>query len=210
MSKLFIKICGLSSALEAKAIADFGVDAIGMILHADSPRTITVEVAKKIRDVVPSSVKLVGVVVNASHQKIQSLVEQINLDLLQLHGDEDHDFAKQLNIPYIKAIRPRTHEQSCKETKAFPTAEAILLDSYLKGQYGGTGHTLNTELWPTQASKPLILAGGLNEINVLQRVTELNPWGVDLNSGLEIRPGQKDLAKVAQAVDVLRGLREAP
>ena len=209
MSKLFIKICGITRAEEAKAIADLGVDAIGMILHADSPRTISFEIAQTIRRVVPSSIKLVGVVVNASHTLIDTLVDQIDLDLVQLHGNEEPSFAKQLTIPYKKAIRPRTLEQSVKEIAAFPDAQAVLLDPYVEGQYGGTGHTLNTELWPAHASKPLILAGGLNVNNVMDRVVQLSPWGVDLNSGVEVRAGQKDLVKVARAVERLRGSSEA-
>ena len=207
MSKLFVKICGLTRAVEAKAIANLGVDAIGMILHANSPRAITVETAREIRSVVPSNVQLVGVVVNANLEKIQSLVDQIGLDMIQLHGDENHDFAKQLSTPYIKAIRPRTITQSENGANTFSSAEAILIDPYVKGKYGGTGHTLRAELWPTNVSKPLILAGGLDPENVVERALELKPWGVDLNSGLEIQPGRKSLDKVTRALNGLKRLR---
>ena len=206
-SDVFIKICGISRAEEAKAIADLGVDAIGMILHAKSPRLISLRTAQSIRKVVPENVKLVGVVVNASQQTIEDLVDHIQLDMVQLHGDETPDFADQLLVPYIKALRPRSKTQALNEAAAFSNAQAILLDPYVKDQYGGTGHTLDTDLWPQGALKPLILAGGLDADNVVQKVRELSPYGVDMNSGLELRAGRKNIPEVARAVKQLRALK---
>ena len=165
---------------------------------------ITVEDAQAIRKVVPPSTKLVGVVVNASHQRIQSLVDQIGLDIVQLHGDEDSDFARQLSVPYIKAIRPRSQGQALADVRAYPSAQAMLLDPFTEGQYGGTGHILDSSVWPVKSSKPLILAGGLSADNVIERVSLLKPWGVDLNSGVENSPGRKKLEKVVRAVAQLR------
>ena len=206
MKDVFIKICGITKPDQAKAISALGVDAIGMILQADSPRKISIEVARSIRKQVPKTTKLVGVVVNSSHEKIQQMVDQIGLDMIQLHGDEDHKFAKRLSLPYIKAIRPQTAEQASDLVESYRTAKAILLDPFVQGQYGGTGRTLDLHLWPTKAEKPLVLAGGLNADNVVERIRLVEPWAVDLNSGLEIEPGYKDLKLVRRTINLIKAL----
>jgi len=179
-----------------------GVDAIGMILHANSPRVVSVEQAKLIRDVVPAFVTLVGVFVDADQDTIERNIEQIGLDVVQLHGNETELFGEALSRPYIKAIRAKSKNQVERECGLFPSANGILLDPYVKGQHGGTGLSLKTELWPeTNESQSLILAGGLSVDNIASRIEQLSPYAVDLNSGLESSPGQKDLHLLTQAVE---------
>lgn len=200
-----IKVCGMTEPQDVAAAVDLGVDAIGMILHADSPRTISIEQAKEIRSVVPAFVTLVGVFVNAPSKVLASAYDAIKLDLLQLHGEEASDFAKGLGLPYIKAIRARSAEQIARDIPDFQHARAVLLDPYVKGQHGGTGQTLNLDLWPTahQSKAKIILAGGLAPSNLSQRLTAVTPYAVDLNSGVELSPGRKSLELMTDAVNLI-------
>lgn len=196
-----IKICGMTDVSQVKYAVSLGVDAIGLILHANSPRLISVERARLIREVVPAFVSLVGVFVDASREQIEGSIATVGLDLVQLHGVETEEFSQTLSKPYVKAIRAKSIEQVARDCNAFPSARAILVDPYIKGQHGGTGQSLDKALWPSGDSrKPLILAGGLSADNVGQRITQFSPFAVDLNSGLESEPGVKDSELVAKAV----------
>jgi len=199
-----IKICGMTEVDEVALAVDLGVDAIGMILHANSPRLISAEQASTIRANVPAFVSLVGVFVNCPAALINATCEQVGLDLVQLHGDETSEFADQLNRPFIKAIRARTRAQVEKDMAAYPNARAILVDPYVKGQHGGTGQQLDASLWPQNAAQKVILAGGLSVSNVASAINHLNPFAVDFNSGLESAPGKKDPALIAQAINAVR------
>jgi len=195
-----IKVCGMSQPDNVSAAINCGVDAIGMILHADSPRVITLEQAKAIRSVVPAFVSLVGVFVDCDAQKINLYCEQAGLDLVQLHGSESNCFAKQLSKPFIKAIRAQSKEQLDEQVQQYPDARALLLDPYVKGQHGGTGKQLDLALWPVKAEQPLILAGGLSNDNVNDAVRAVSPFAVDLNSGIEDSPGLKNINLLEQAI----------
>lgn len=199
-----IKFCGMTQAEQVTAAVAYGVDAIGVILHADSPRSISIEQAQKIRDVVPAFVSLVGVFVNADKQFIEQAVDSLKLDLIQLHGDESDEFGKQLSRPFIKAIRAKNAQQVAADVAKFPTANAILFDPYVKGQHGGTGQTLDTQLWPQEHHQSLILAGGLSADNVGARVSQLRPFAVDMNSGLELAPGDKSVELMRSAIIAVR------
>ncbi len=204
-----IKVCGMTRVADVQYAVSQGVDAIGMILHANSPRRISLDEAARIRQVVPAFVSLVGVFVNAEHAFIERAIDQAGLDLIQLHGDETEQDGHTLSRPYIKAIRARTAEQVVHDCKLFPSAQAILLDPYVAGQHGGTGQALSLDLWPEKVSsdhqgQSLILAGGLSPINVAGRISSLAPYAVDLNSGLEISPGIKDSLLVEQAINEVR------
>ena len=208
-----IKICGMTSASQVADAVKLGVDAIGVILHANSPRTISLEDAQAIRAVVPAFVSLVGVFVDADKGYIEHAISVLKLDLIQLHGDESDEFACTISRPYIKAIRAKSSEQVISDIEKFPNASAILLDPYVQGQHGGTGQTLNTDLWPHSLAKaqspephsqPLILAGGLSVENVGERVSQLAPFAVDMNSGLENSPGDKNSQLMLSAINAVR------
>ena len=197
-----IKICGMTNVTEVEHAVALGVDAIGVILHANSPRRISLRQAKLIRDVVPAFVSLVGVFVDADREQIESSIEAVGLDIVQLHGLETDSLGQSLSRHYIKAIRAKTVEQVNQDCAKFPNARAILLDPYVKGQHGGTGQTLDVNLWPSlESGQSLILAGGLSADNVAERVRQFSPFAVDLNSGLEVEPGVKDPRLVAMAIE---------
>jgi phosphoribosylanthranilate isomerase len=201
---------------KANQVADavsFGVDAIGVILHANSPRTISLADARAIRAVVPAFVSLVGVFVDADKDCIERAISVLKLDLIQLHGDESDELGDSVSRPYIKAIRAKKSEQVINDIEKFPNASAILLDPYVQGQHGGTGTTLNKQLWPlsltnenlpTTEAKPLILAGGLSAENVGDRISQLAPFAVDMNSGLEDSPGDKNSQLMRLAIGAVR------
>lgn len=200
-----IKVCGITRPDQADFAISLGVDAIGMIMHADSPRTITIDQARLIRRKVPAFVTLVGVFVDATSDYIERCIETVGLDLLQLHGNETQTFADRLSRPYIKAIRAKTREQVVRDSEQFESARAILLDPYVKGQHGGTGQSLASDLWPSElVAKPLILAGGLSAANLADRIKRFSPFAVDLNSGVEIKPGDKDSNLLSSAVSQVR------
>jgi phosphoribosylanthranilate isomerase len=197
-----IKVCGMTDPKQVTHAVMCGVDAIGMILHADSPRTIGATQAKRIREVVPPFVTLVGVLVDCEVEHANRLITDIGLDLVQLHGSESAEDAQNLTRPYIKAIRAQSVEQISNEVESHQAAVAILLDPFVSGQHGGTGVVLKDELWPSaNVRKPLMLAGGLSPSNVAQRIRACAPYAVDVNSGVEIAPGDKDPVKVAQLVE---------
>ena len=201
-----IKICGMTEPRTVACAVELGVDAIGMILYADSPRTISIDKAIEIRSMVPAFVTLVGVFVNAPISFMTDSYEKIGLDLLQLHGDEDADFVQSLGLPYVKAIRARSIAQVEQNILNFEKARAILLDPYVKGQHGGTGQALNLDLWPASLAEStnIILAGGLSPSNVSQRLAAVSPYAVDLNSGIERSPGQKSISLMTEAVRAVR------
>ena len=198
-----IKVCGMAQAHQVKVAVNNGVDAIGVILHANSPRTISLDSALSIRAEIPAFVTMVGVFVNADREFIESSIQVLNLDLIQLHGDETNEFGTSLSRPFIKAIRANTAEQVNNDITRFPAAQALLLDPYVEGQHGGTGLVLNTSLWPQNQAQSLILAGGLSPDNVAQKVSALKPYAVDLNSGIEDSPGNKNSDLMQQAFDAV-------
>ncbi len=204
LKRIRVKVCGITRPQDARAIVPLGVDALGMILHADSPRKITIEQAQLIRAEVPAFVTLVGVFVDCPRNTIDHYAEQIGLDLVQLHGDETNADGDNLKPPFIKAIRAKSIAQVQEKISAFPSARAILLDPYVSGLHGGTGQALDSSLWPKKSPRPLILAGGLGPDNIANAATTLEPYAVDINSGVEIEPGIKSPRKVAATLAELK------
>jgi len=202
-SRTKIKTCGMTNVSDVGAAVALGVDAIGVILHADSPRTIALEHASAIRQVVPEGIKLVGVFVDASSEFIEAAIEVAGLDLVQLHGDESNDFGARLTVPFIKAVRVESQQQLNTQLASYPSACAILLDPYVKGQHGGTGRQLDLRMWPTQHHQKLILAGGLSPENIVDSVCATQPFAIDINSGVEISPGVKNHAKIGAVIELL-------
>ena len=204
MNRIRVKVCGITRPQDAREIVRLGVDALGVILHADSPRKITIEQAQQIRKEVPAFVSLVGVFVDCPSDTIDNYSTRIGLDLVQLHGDETNANGNSLNRPFIKAIRARSIKQVQEKVMDYPAARAILLDPYVKGLHGGTGKTLDLSLWPKKPPLPIVLAGGLDPDNIAAVVTAVAPYAVDINSGVEIEPGIKSPAKVAAAMAALQ------
>jgi phosphoribosylanthranilate isomerase len=174
---------------------------------AQSPRCITPQAAAEIIRHLPPFVAKVGVFVNASADEIRKTASVSGLDTLQLHGDESPEFCAQFSLPVIKAFRIRGAECLCP-IRNYKTS-AWLLDSYVPGRAGGTGATFNWDL-ALQAKKfggRIILAGGLTPQNIADAVRQVQPYAVDVSSGVESAPGKKDAAKMKQFISAAKALK---
>lgn len=202
-----VKICGLTNLADARAATKCGADALGFIFFPKSPRFITPEKAASIIAQLPPFVAKVGVFVNEASEYILEVVRQAGLDTIQLHGEETPEFSDRLRnrgTRVVKAFRIKD-QSSLAPLKDFP-ADAILLDSYVPGQLGGTGAKFNWDL-ALQAQSfglPVILAGGLDPSNVADAISKVMPFAVDVSSGVESAPGIKDLAKVREFITQAR------
>ena len=194
MDKAAVKICGITDYEDAAAAVGLGAGALGFIF-APSPRQITPAKARDIISAIPPFVKTVGVFVNEGHDAIRQVKDYCGLDLIQLHGDESPDFCNAL-MPYtIKAFRIKD-ESSLQPIKAYHgKVRALLLDTYSKGKVGGTGKSFDWKL-ARKVKKlgiPIVLSGGLGPANIDEAIRTVEPYAVDVNSGVEERPGKKSL-----------------
>lgn len=199
-----IKICGITNVEDAELAIRLGADAIGIIFHPASPRFVDLNEAQQIRKIVPAFVDLVGVFVNLGAEEIQRINGKVGLDLVQLHGDESPDFAESLGLPYIKALSAEHSMGLNASDLGYASARAFLLDSRTEQSYGGTGRAFDKTAWPSSSQTPLILAGGLGPEYLRVPVRQLNPYAVDLNSGVELEPGKKDPAKLVVSFEHVR------
>jgi phosphoribosylanthranilate isomerase len=208
--KMRIKICGITNLEQAIAIANLGATAIGFICFTKSPRYVKAESIREIADLFPKEIDRIGVFVNADIQEISSVVREGNLTGVQLHGDESPEFCQQLRrelpeIEFIKALRIKTPESVSEAEVYFNCVNTLLLDAYHPQLQGGTGKTINWEILK-QFNSPLpwLLAGGLTPDNIQDALRQVKPMGIDLSSGVERSPGDKDLDKVARLFKQLK------
>lgn len=214
-----IKICGITTLKDALAAAEAGVDLLGFNFYPKSPRSIEPESCQKITEVLRQdlpNLTLVGVFVNSSVSEIRSVLETCHLHLAQLHGDEPPEMLTEMRDIAFKAVRlspelsletsvsPFCRRPSVPESVS-PLHPLLLVDAAVKGVYGGSGVTAD---WSTAAQLaqqiPLLLAGGLTPENVSQAIRQVQPWGVDVASGVEARPGVKDAARMRDFVAAAR------
>ncbi|MBD2436264.1 phosphoribosylanthranilate isomerase [Nostoc sp. FACHB-110] len=205
-----VKICGVTQPQQAKAIASLGATAIGFICVPGSPRYVTASQIHAAVTELPDNIDKIGVFANAPIEQISQVVHDSGLTGVQLHGDESTDFCHQLRqqIPHVeilKALRIRNIEHLTQASTYSQHVDTLLLDAYHPQQLGGTGQTLDWKMLEQfHPSRPWFLAGGLTPDNILQALSQVNPGGIDLSSGVEIKPGDKDLNKVALLFDRLK------
>jgi phosphoribosylanthranilate isomerase len=203
-----IKICGITNLEDALLAIRLGADALGFIF-AESPRQITPINAKAIIHNLPPLIKTVGVFVNEDPARIKEIKSFCGLDLLQLHGDESPEICQGL-MPYsIKAFRLQ-NEADIRNIKRYPgVVRAILLDTFQKGKAGGTSKTFDWSLAvkAKEAGLPIILAGGLGPANIQEAVTTVKPYALDVNSGVEERPGKKNPVLMKQLMAKIKEYR---
>jgi phosphoribosylanthranilate isomerase len=192
-----VKICGITRLEDALSVVDNGADAIGLVFYPPSPRNVTIDQAAEIANHIPAFVSVVGLFVNAEPNFVRSVIAAVKLDLLQFHGDETPEECASYGLPFIKAIRVKTDTNLVQCAKDFYASKALLLDTFTDGAVGGTGHVFDWSLIPPVLSKPVILAGGLNQKNVAQAIEQVKPYAVDISGGVEISKGIKDAAKIA-------------
>jgi len=202
-----VKICGITSPADAVAAAEAGADLIGLMFYKESPRQVSLQTAAKIARVLPPFVLKVGVFVNAPEDLVVRAVGECGLNLLQFHGDEPPEFCTQFGVMSMKAFRIRD-VKSLKELPNYQT-NAYLLDAYSPGARGGTGEKFNWDLAieARKFGKPIFLAGGLTPENVADAARQVQPFGVDVSSGVESSPGKKDPAKVRAFIRAVAGVK---
>lgn len=205
MDKIKIKICGITNSADALIASEFGVDALGFIF-APSPRQIEPAKARRIIRNIPPFVMTVGVFVNEAAAKIREIMHYCSLDRVQLHGDESPAFCEEMMPHAIKAISVKD-KTSLQIGQAYHgKVRALLLDAYSEEKVGGTGKTFDWKL----ASKikkqgtPIILSGGLNPSNIAAAIHAVRPYAVDVNSGVEERPGIKSHSLIKSLMETLR------
>jgi len=199
-----IKICGITNMEDALAAVKLGADALGFVFYKESKRYIKPNVASEIARSLPPFVKKIGVFTNEDHGAIKDITGEVKLDLLQIHGDETPEYCNRLESPYIKAFRLR-NEATLSEINEYST-NYLLFDTYSKDEYGGTGHAFD---WNLLKGKPfenkyVILSGGLNPGNVGEAISLLNPYAVDVSSGVEEFPGKKDIEKINKFIEAVK------
>lgn len=198
MSPYFIKICGITNYEDAAAAIDSGATAVGFNFYTGSKRYIKPESAKEIADKIRGTVSIVGVFVNEEYSIVKSIASSVKLTYCQLHGDEEPDFVNK----FPNAIKTFRVNDSLKSVYFDDfKAAAFLLDAYDDKEFGGTGKKFNW-LLAREANEfgKIILAGGLNGSNVQHAIEIVQPWGVDVSSGVEIEPGKKDKEKMKQFI----------
>lgn len=192
----FVKICGITSRNGAALAAASLADAIGLMFYEPSPRNVSLGSAENIAAAVPASIQKVGVFVNAGPEFVREAIDRCGLDVVQFHGDESPEYCAQFAVKVWKAFRIR-NEESLNALQPYET-DAWLLDSYVKGQPGGTGEKFNWDLAVAakELGRPILLAGGLTPANVADAVRRVRPFGLDVSSGVESAPGRKEPDKV--------------
>ena len=212
MQRIRVKIEGLMNAGDAVGVAQMGADAIGMVL-ARSPRRIDAAAAGAIVRALPAWVATVGVFVNADAETINTVVEASGIEYVQLHGEERPGIVPQIQAKCIKAFRVRGQGWLDEVRRWLDGASGcanlagVLLDAFDAKAHGGTGKPFNWDL-VTEARvagkldgiEPIILAGGLNPDCVAEAIAAVQPWAVDVASGVEKSPGVKDFDEIARFI----------
>ncbi len=204
MQRTRIKFCGITRAEDLKVAVDLGVDAIGLVFCPASPRAINVQQACMLIDRCGPFITSVGLFMNQDAGTINSLIEQVPVDMLQFHGDESEQFCASFGVPYLKSVAMGGNGQAISESD-YASASAILLDSNELGQPGGSGKQFDWKNIP-DLKRPIILAGGLDPNNVSDAVKQVRPYAVDVSSGIESAKGIKEFNKMK---DFVRSVRDA-
>jgi phosphoribosylanthranilate isomerase len=206
MVRVRVKVCGITSVEDGLMAARAGVDAVGFVFWPRSSRAIDVETARLIARALPPFVTRVGVFVDASHEELACVAEAVGLDVLQLHGQETPDFVERLSRPVLKALRVDDSFSVDVAARYAERGAALLLDSGTAALPGGTGRTFDWGLARRVRERlgTLVLAGGLTPENVAQAIAQVAPTAVDVSSGVEAAPGQKDAAKVEALMAAVR------
>jgi phosphoribosylanthranilate isomerase len=200
-----IKICGITRTQDARAAAEAGADAIGLVFYPPSPRYLSTERAAEIRDALPPFVQTVALFVNADAAQVAQVLGRVRPALLQFHGEETPEFCAQFGMPFVKACRVKPGVDALEYLRPYSRAAAWLFDSHVP-EYGGIGESFDWSLLPAagRIERSVILSGGLSRENVAEAIRRVRPWGVDVSSGVESAKGVKDGAKIAAFIAEVR------
>jgi len=202
-----VKICGITTPEDAWHAASAGADAIGLVFHENSPRHVSAVRAEEICRRLPAFVTTVALFQDASEDEVIETLEHVAIDLLQFHGAEDPSFCRQFNRPYIKALAmglAGDQTDLYRSAEAYHDARGLVLDSHAPGEDGGSGLKFDWDKIPNDLPLPVILAGGLNANNVAVAIRMVQPYAVDVSSGVESEKGIKDADKVSAFIDAAK------
>ncbi|MEO0047598.1 MAG: hypothetical protein RLZZ410_557 [Pseudomonadota bacterium] len=194
--KTRIKFCGFTRSSDVDAAVRLGVDALGFVFYAPSPRYVSPEVAATLVGRMPGGVDAVALVVNPTDEEVQRIQDRMPLTLWQFHGDESPERCAEIagSLPWVKAARMKPGFRLEDFSLQYSQAAGFLLDAFVEG-YGGGGHvfdwSLIPEVWAKENAHRVVLSGGLNTHNVVEGISHLKPCAVDVSSGIEIAKGQK-------------------
>jgi phosphoribosylanthranilate isomerase len=188
--------------------SSLGVDAIGMIFYAKSARNVSISQAQEMISEINPLCSTVAVVVNPEVTLVEKLLEKLDIQLIQFHGDESAAFCEQFKMPYFKAVRMKEGTRLDDVRSQYMGARALLLDTFDKNLVGGTGRTFDWNLLDGAETEPdgpeLMLAGGIGPENVIDAVRQTDVRTIDVNSGIESAPGIKDHSKMREIVRLLK------
>ena len=201
---IFIKICGITNPEDAKVSIADGADAIGFIQSKKSERFVSLETLSDIKDAIGIDFLTIPVFVNPSTEEVANFLNIFPKSILQFHGDEEEEFCKVFNKPYIKAINVSNQEDLINDLKGFKDSFAYLLDSGDSQNRGGTGETFDWKLIPKDLSNKIIVAGGLDSNNIGVLLSKISPFGVDVSSGVEHKIGVKDHSKIDNFIKLVK------
>ena len=199
-----IKVCGFTNAVNARDASMLGIDAIGLVFYEKSPRNVNQKQALEIVNALPPFINRVGLFVNANPSFIDEVLCEVPLDTLQFHGDESVRECSQYSMPFIKALRVTKQSNLEQIAEDYHQASGLLLDAFSKDAYGGTGDSFDWSLAKVKIDLPIILAGGLGPDNVSEAINQTQPYAVDVSSGVESKPGEKDIVKIKQFIDQVK------
>jgi phosphoribosylanthranilate isomerase len=197
-----VKVCGITRPEDAVLAAELGASAIGLVFWPASPRYVTPEQAREIVSALPAFVSTVGVFVNQAAEA-RAVAQDLRLSAVQLHGDENVEDYRGVPCHVIKAVA--VNGESAREAAAsLPAGVTVLLDAHDPVKRGGTGRVIDWSVASEIASgRRVVLSGGLHAGNVADAIAAVRPYAIDVSSGVESAPGQKDPAKLRALFDAL-------
>jgi phosphoribosylanthranilate isomerase len=191
-----VKICGITRLEDGVAAAALGADAIGLVFYPPSPRVVSAEHANRIVATLPAFVTVTALFLDPAPMQVEAVLKSVPVDLLQFHGDEPAEFCRSFGRGYVKALPMGGGADARDYARRYPDARALLLDTHALGSPGGTGVAFEWSLVPGTFERPVVLAGGLDANNVAAALRQVDPYGVDVSSGVETAPGIKDPHKM--------------
>ena len=201
-----VKICGITNLEDARSAINSGASALGFIFYDKSPRYILPETASQIAADLKGQVSFTGVFVDETLDYVHAAKEEVGLNFIQFHGNESPDYCREVQLPVIKVFRVAPNFDA--EIMKYYDVHAFLFDTYEKGKPGGTGDIFNWNLiGDLQTETPIIISGGLGVENILDAINAVYPSAVDVNSGVESKPGVKDEKKMKALFEILQNTR---
>ena len=210
LTQPWIKICGVTQNKDADYAAELGVNALGFVFYSRSPRAISSKILPNIIKNLQGSVNVVALFVNPTKDEVSEVLDSGLIDLIQFHGNESEEFCCSFDIPYMKVLHIKDQLLPLTVFDNYLSARYLLLDTFSKKMPGGTGKTFDWSIAKDAVKKTnreIVIAGGLTPANVEYVVKTINPFGVDVSSGVESAQGKKDMNKLDRFIRGARSVR---